>query len=86
MESVFSHYAVERDIRFLEYRLDVIEHWPESPRKQAAREAISRRLASIAHSTLGTGDPDGILAASCRLLDSVFSAGAKDSSTSRRAA
>jgi hypothetical protein len=86
MESAYPYCAVERDVRFLEYRLDVIAHWPESPRKRASREAISRRLTSIARGTLAGRDVDALLAASCRLLDTVFSAGPKDPPASRRAA
>ncbi len=62
----------ESDIRFLEYRLDVIGNWLPSPRKQAATEAISRRLASIARSALARPGVDDLLALSCRLLDDVF--------------
>jgi len=86
MERVYPHYSLERDVRFLEYRLDVIGYWPESPRKQASREAISRRLASIARSTLAGPDVDELLSATCRLLDSVFSAGAGHPPASLRAA
>jgi hypothetical protein len=76
----------ERDVRFLEYRLDVIAHWPESPRKHAAAEAISRRLASIARTTLHSSDVDGLLSASCRLLDIVFEFGPDTPPASRQAA
>jgi hypothetical protein len=74
MPCSFNDLPAESDIRFLEYRLDVISCWPASPRKQAAAEAISRRLASIARSTLCRPEIDGLLATSCRLLDGVFSA------------
>lgn len=63
----------ESDIRFLEYRLDVISQWPPSARKQAAAEAISRRLLSIARSTLVRPGVEDLLASTCRLLDAVFS-------------
>jgi hypothetical protein len=62
----------ESDVRFLEYRLDVISHWPPSGRKQAAAEAISRRLTAIARSTLARPGVDDLMALSCRLLDDVF--------------
>jgi len=83
MESVLPRCALERDIRFLEYRLDVIGRWPDSPRKQAAWEAVSRRLTSIARDALASPE---IVSTSCRLLDTVFSAGAHQPSASRRAA
>jgi hypothetical protein len=63
----------ESDVRFLEYRLDVISNWPPSPRKQAAAEAISRRLMAIAQSSLSRTGVDELMASSCRLLDGVFS-------------
>jgi hypothetical protein len=62
----------ESDVRFLEYRLDVISRWPPSGRKQAAAEAISRRLTAIARSTLARPGVDDLMALSCRLLDDVF--------------
>lgn len=62
----------ESELRFLEYRLDVISGWPASPRKRATAEAISRRLASIGRASLHRKDVDNLLAASCRLLDSLF--------------
>jgi len=62
----------ESDIRFLQYRLEVISHWPSSARKHAATEAISRRLASIARAALGRKGVDDLLAMTCRLLDKVF--------------
>jgi hypothetical protein len=37
--------AIHRaDIRFLEYRLEVVASWPESSRKRAVMEGISLRL------------------------------------------
>jgi len=65
-------YHMDSDIRFLENRLDVISNWPPSPRKHAVAEAISRRLAAIAKSTLARPGVEHLLAASCRLLDEVF--------------
>ncbi|HKS96037.1 MAG TPA: hypothetical protein VJV74_07870 [Terriglobia bacterium] len=61
------------DIRFLEYRLDVISRWPASARKCATAEAISRRLAAIGRASLCRQDVDNLMAASCRLLDNLFS-------------
>ncbi|HUJ48765.1 MAG TPA: hypothetical protein VLW25_01150 [Bryobacteraceae bacterium] len=60
------------EVRFLEYRLDVISRWPTSARKRATAEAISRRLAAIGRASLSRQDVDNLLAASCRLLDDVF--------------
>ena len=34
----------EWDVRFLEYRLEVVGSWPESPRKAATIEGIKLRL------------------------------------------
>ncbi|HTS50441.1 MAG TPA: hypothetical protein VMH05_20995 [Bryobacteraceae bacterium] len=62
----------DSEIRFLEYRLDVISRWPASGRKRATAEAISRRLASIGRASLCRKDVDNLLAASCRLLDNLF--------------
>jgi hypothetical protein len=62
----------ESDIRFLQYRLEVISRWPASPRKHVTSEAISRRLASIARSTLARPEDRDVFAQSCRLLDDVF--------------
>jgi len=60
-------------ILFLEYRLEVVSHWPVSPRKKATSEAISRRLTSIARATLARPDVHDLLDSSCRLLECVFS-------------
>lgn len=70
----------ETEIRFLEYRLNVIIDWPASPRKRALAEAISRRLASIGRATLFRPDIDHLLAQTCRLLDNVFATNAADAS------
>jgi len=72
IRSAMTKALAESDIRFLEYRLEVIGHWPPSPRKQAATEAISRRLASIARTAMTRTGVDDLLAQSCRLLDDVF--------------
>jgi hypothetical protein len=37
----------EWDIRFLEYRLEVVGSWPDSARKLATLEAIVLRLDSV---------------------------------------
>jgi len=60
------------EIRFLEYRLQVVSGWPPSPRKDATAEAISRRLTSIARSILARSGPEDLFDSSCRLLDGVF--------------
>ena len=73
MERVYPYDLNDSDVRFLEYRLDVIQGWPPSPRKHAAAEAISRRLASIARATLSHRELAGLLSRSCSLLDQVFS-------------
>jgi len=77
MYTVMEHASVcdpaESEIRFLEYRLDVISRWPASGRKRATAEAISRRLASIGRASLCRHNVDNLLAASCRLLDELFS-------------
>ena len=71
-------YLAESDVRFLEYRLDVISQWPESARKRATAEAISRRLASIGRASLCRPDVRDLLSLSCRLLDNIFSATRED--------
>jgi hypothetical protein len=63
------------EILFLEYRLEIVSHWPPSPRKKATSEAISRRLASIARSTLARPEAHDVLDSSCQLLECVFSPG-----------
>jgi len=37
----------QAEIKFLEYRREVIDAWPESPRKKAAMEGIGLRLRSL---------------------------------------
>lgn len=66
----------EADVRFLGYRLEVISHWAPSPRKEAAAEAISQRLASIARCALVRPDIADLLHLSCQLLDDFFAADA----------
>jgi hypothetical protein len=73
MVSSLSNAPARSEILFLEYRLEVVSHWPPSPRKKATSEAISRRLTSIARSTLARPDGHDVLDSSCRLLDCVFS-------------
>ena len=63
------------EVRFLEYRLEVVSRWPNSPRKNATAEAISRRLTSIARATMSRSGVDDLMDSSCRLLDYVFSPG-----------
>ncbi|HZU26917.1 MAG TPA: hypothetical protein VFA04_15435 [Bryobacteraceae bacterium] len=67
---------VDAEIRFLEYRLHVISEWPASRRRQVTLEAVSRRLAAIARSSLNRAPGhEDLLNLSCRLLDGVFYAG-----------
>ena len=65
--------SARSEILFLEYRLEVVSHWPSSPRKKATSEAISRRLTAIGRSTLARPDAHDLLDSTCRLLDCVFS-------------
>jgi hypothetical protein len=62
----------EVDVRFQGYRLDVIQTWPQSPRKEAVAEAISQRLASIGRTALVRPDITDLMHLSCRLLDDLF--------------
>jgi hypothetical protein len=64
----------EEDVRFLGYRLEVIGHWAPSPRKVAAAEAISQRLASIGRYALLRPDIADLLHLSCEFLDDFFAA------------
>ena len=59
----------ERDMRFLGYRLEVIQRWPPSARKVATSEAISQRLTTIARCAMVRPDIANLLNLSCRLLD-----------------
>jgi hypothetical protein len=65
----------ESEIRFLDYRLDVISRWPPSERKRATAEGISRRITSIARLSLAQPQIDHLLESSCRLLENLFKAG-----------
>jgi hypothetical protein len=71
----------EGDVRFLGYRLEVIRHWPASPRKTAAAEAISHRLAAIARGALLRPDIEDLLNLSCQLLDDAFVTAANEQRT-----
>lgn len=62
----------ESEIRFLDYRLDVISRWPPSERKRATAEAISRRITAIARSSLVQPQIDHLMESSCRLLEGLF--------------
>jgi hypothetical protein len=73
MENLGCFDLLASDVRFLEYRLDVVAQWPASPLKSATSEAISRRLAAIGRAALGRPEVNGLVSASCRLLDHVFS-------------
>jgi len=66
------YHPAESDVRFLEYRLEVVSQWAPSQRKRATLEAISRRLAAIGRGTLARNGVGDLLARSCRLLDGVF--------------
>ena len=68
----------QSEIRFLEYRLEVIKNWPVSARKVATGEAITRRLLSIARLALTRPGVDDLLASTCRLLEAHFSAAAHE--------
>jgi len=64
------------EIRFLEYRLEVVNQWPASARKQATLEAVTRRLASLATAGVARGSAhDDMVALSCRLMDGIFYGG-----------
>lgn len=62
----------ESEIRFLDYRLDVISRWPPSERKRVTAEAISRRITAIARSSLVQPQIDHLMDSSCQLLESLF--------------
>ena len=72
MRKAMTKALAEADIRFLKYRLEVVERWPQSARKRITTEAISRRLASIARSAAVRGGVDDLLNWSCQLLEDVF--------------
>jgi len=73
-----NYHPAESDVRFLEYRLEVVSQWPPSQRKRANLEAISRRLAAIGRGTLSRNGVGDLLARSCSLLDGVFAHDAGD--------
>ena len=62
----------ESEIRFLDYRLDVISRWPPSERKRVTAEAISRRITNIARSSLVKPQIDHLMDSSCQLLENLF--------------
>src|ERR1700761_4249067 len=64
----------EEDLRFQGYRLEVVSHWPASPRRLAAIEAISQRLTGIGRAALVRPDISDLLHLTCQLLDSFFAA------------
>lgn len=64
----------ESELRFLEYRLEVVQGWPPSARKLATAQAIARRVTSIGRSALARPEVDHLLASSCRMLEILFSA------------
>jgi hypothetical protein len=39
--------VLEYEIRFLEYRLEVVQSWPDSDRRRATMEAILHRLGRL---------------------------------------
>ena len=62
--------ARQSEISFLQHRLEVIEFWPDSPRKAATRTAILQRLdmLGVDRVTLETpGTADGRFAVSAAL-------------------
>lgn len=73
MQSVVDSPA-EQDVRFLGYRLEVIQRWPPSARKVATSQAISQRLTTIARCAMVRPDIADLLNLSCRLLDDSFAA------------
>ena len=75
--AIASAMPAQSEIRFLEYRLEVIKAWPASPRKLATGEAITRRLLAIARLALSRPGVDDLLASTCRLLEAHFSADAQ---------
>jgi hypothetical protein len=70
---VTSKIPAESEVRFLEYRLEVISGWPNSARRDAVRESILLRLMSLARSTTPAPETAEILASSYRLLDGACS-------------
>ncbi len=60
------------EIRFLDYRLDVISRWPPSERKRVTAEAISQRITKIARSSLEQPQIDHLMESSCQLLENLF--------------
>jgi hypothetical protein len=74
MEKVSIDSPAEADVRFQGYRLEVVSHWPPSPRKVAAAEAISQRLTTIGRCALVRPDIADLLHLSCQLLDNFFAA------------
>jgi hypothetical protein len=74
MQNATTDTRSDSDLRFQGYRLEVIQSWPASPRKSAAAEAISQRLAWIARSANMRPDIEDLLHLSCRLLDDLFAA------------
>ncbi len=62
----------DSEIRFLDYRLDVIRRWPPSERKRVTAEAISRRITNIARSSLVQPQIDHLMDSSCELLENLF--------------
>ncbi|MDQ2948939.1 MAG: hypothetical protein M3Y27_23850 [Acidobacteriota bacterium] len=47
MDELMSGTALQLEISFLNHRLDVIDLWPDSPRKSATRHAICVRLLAL---------------------------------------
>ena len=62
----------DSEMRFLDYRLDVIRCWPPSERKRVTAEAISRRITQIARSSLARPQIDHLMDSSCQLLENLF--------------
>jgi hypothetical protein len=72
VEATLLENPAESEIRFLDYRLDVISRWPPSERKRVTAEAISRRITAIARSSLVQPQIDHLMDSSCQLLESLF--------------
>ena len=47
MDELMSGTALQLEISFLKHRLDVIDLWPDSPRKSATRHAICVGLQAL---------------------------------------
>jgi len=62
----------ESELRFLDYRLDIVRRWAPSERKRVTVEAISRRIATLVNARLEGPEVQDLMAISCQMLDDVF--------------